>query len=262
MELAQFKLHADIEDYHWWFSGRRRIMRALVKRIFGGQPGGSVIDVGCGTGANLAALADEHAVLGVDLSEDAVTFARMRFPDIKFLYEGIPLDIGEEFPRPRLFLLMDVLEHVSDDVELLSRLTAMLTPEDTVLITVPADRSLWTEHDANNGHYRRYDVATFSATWSDLPLDLVMLTYFNTRLYPVAKIMRTISRLRGKAWGREGTDLVVPVAPVNWLLEKIFAGEANRLLGMFDSGCRGYRFGLSLLAILRASASSTPTSDH
>ena len=90
----------------------------------------------------------------------------------------------------------------------------------------------------------------------------MMLTYFNTRLYPVAKIMRTISRLRGKAWGREGTDLVVPVAPVNWLLEKIFAGEANRLLGMFDSGCRGYRFGVSLLAILRASASSTPTSDH
>ena len=140
MQLAQFRLHADIEDHHWWFRARRQIMRALALRIL--TPGnGTVIDVGCGTGANLAALAEDYSVLGIDASSDAIDFARQRFPRVDFLCDEIPVELGAEYAHPRLFLLMDVLEHVPNDAEFLHDVISMLVPGDAVLLTVPANMS-------------------------------------------------------------------------------------------------------------------------
>ena len=252
MQLEQFRLHADIEDCHWWFRARRQIVRRLVSRIL--APGsGAVIDVGCGTGANLAALAGDYKVLGIDASSDAIGFARERFPKIEFVCDEIPVKLGSEYARPRLFLLMDVLEHVSSDVEFLGGVTSMLAPGDAMLLTVPADMSLWSQHDVSFGHYRRYDVGSLSAVWSGLPVQAEMVSYFNARIYPLVRAIRWINRMRGKPWGEQGTDLSLPAPLINRLLERTFAGEAGTLLGLLDGHRRrGYRFGVSLMAVLRA----------
>ena len=252
MQLAQFRLHADIEDHHWWFRARRQIMRALALRIL--TPGnGTVIDVGCGTGANLAALAEDYSVLGIDASSDAIDFARQRFPRVDFLCDEIPVELGAEYAHPRLFLLMDVLEHVPNDAEFLHDVTSMLVPGDAVLLTVPANMSLWSQHDVSFGHYRRYDLHSLPAIWSHLPVKAEMLSYFNSRIFPIVKSIRLLTRLRSKPWGEAGTDLTLPAPPINRLLERTFAGEVRTLLGLLDGRRRrGYRFGVSLLAVLRA----------
>jgi SAM-dependent methyltransferase len=54
-------------------------------------------------------------------------------------------------------LLMDVLEHVDDDVGLLRGVQRVLRPSSEVLITVPAHATLWSAHDDFLGHRRRYD---------------------------------------------------------------------------------------------------------
>jgi SAM-dependent methyltransferase len=252
MQIEQYKLHADIEDHHWWFRGRRSIMRALALRIL--APGtGSVIDVGCGTGANLAALAEDYHVLGIDASSDAIAFARERFPKVDFVCDEIPVDFGEQYPSPRLFLLMDVLEHVPNDVDFFRNLISMLVPGDTLLLTVPAKMSLWSKHDVSFGHYRRYDISDLPKIWSGLPVKTEMLSYFNTRFYPIVKSIRVLNSVLGKSWGEAGTDLSMPLAPINRVLERTFAGEARTLLGLLD-GRRpgGYRYGVSVVAVLRA----------
>ena len=77
----QFQLHAEIEDRHWWFVGRRRIIERLVAEILPPSPQTTIINVGCGTGANIARLAEHYRAIGIDTSAEAIARRRGRvFP--------------------------------------------------------------------------------------------------------------------------------------------------------------------------------------
>ncbi|MDH5750375.1 MAG: class I SAM-dependent methyltransferase, partial [Rhodospirillales bacterium] len=43
---------------HWWFAGRRKIFSTLMRRSLKPNPSRSILDVGCGAGANLAMLSE------------------------------------------------------------------------------------------------------------------------------------------------------------------------------------------------------------
>ena len=148
MQTAQYQLHADFGEKnqrHWWFVGRRRIaLMRLAAKILPPSPQSLVIDVGCGTGANIAALADRYACVGMDSWAEAIQLAQARFPKVRFLTGLAPDDLGDLAGQARLILLMDVLEHVSDDFLFFSRLLAAAAPSCCYfLLTVPADESLW-----------------------------------------------------------------------------------------------------------------------
>ena len=251
MQPAQFHLHADIEDRHWWFVARRQIMRCLVEVVLPPSPGATVVDVGCGTGASLAALAGDYDCVGIDTSAEAIDRARARFPQLRFLVGRAPEDLGEIAGRARLFLLMDVLEHVPDDFAMLSELLSAMTPGGYLLLTVPADDSLWSEHDESFGHFRRYDLKRLARLWKGLAVTPLLLSYFNARLLPLVRMVRAVSRLRGRAAGRSGSDFWLPTPPANAALRAAFAGEARRLLATLDGRCHGYTAGASLVAVLR-----------
>lgn len=251
MRSELFRLHSELEERHWWFRGRRTIMRSLIHRSVPRGSGATVIDVGCGTGANIAALAKDYRCIGLDPSANAVALARERYPSVRFIHGRAPADIADDAAGASMFLLMDVLEHVSDDFLLLSSLLAASSPGAHMLITVPADVSLWSEHDISFGHYRRYDRSRLAALWHGLPVTARLISHFNARLYPLVKIARTISARLGRASGIANTDLRLPPRPVNAMLEHIFAGEFRRLLQTLDTESPGYRRGVSLVALLR-----------
>ena len=256
MQHGQFQLHADIEQRHWWFVGRRRILCRLVAEVLPASPETTIIDVGCGTGGNIAALADRYTCLGIDTSAEAVGLARQRFPDVRFIAGRAPDALGKLAGQARMFLLTDVLEHMADDYAMLSELMAAASPGSYFLLTVPADESLWTEHDESFGHFRRYDLARLEGVWAGLPITTLMVSYFNTRLLPIIRSVRAWNRRRGRASGRVGTDFWMPTNPVNRLLTTIFAGEANRLTAALKGQKPGYPAGASLVALLRREAGS------
>ncbi|MEX0866599.1 MAG: class I SAM-dependent methyltransferase [Pirellulales bacterium] len=260
MQSEQFQLHADIEQRHWWFRGRRTIMRRLVERIVpGGRPGGRplVIDVGCGTGANIAALATDYRCVGIDTSAEAIDRAGRRYPGVDFRVGLAPDDLEDCLGEARLVMLMDVLEHVPDDFALLSRLLAASRPGTQFLITVPADLDLWSEHDESFGHWRRYDMDRFMRLWRDLPVEPRLVSHYNARLYPVVRHIRRRNRRRGHSQGAAGTDFTIPARPINAMLERIFAGEARRLgRQLEDRKAVPYRQGVSLIAVLRRTTGS------
>jgi len=256
MRTEQFQLHAEIEARHWWFVARRRIVRGLVGRVLPPSPEATIVDVGCGTGANIAALADAYRCVGIDTSDEAIRLARRRFPAVQFLVGHAPGDLGPIASEARLVLLMDVLEHVEDDFAMLSELLGALGPGCHLLVTVPADPTLWSEHDESFGHYRRYEQERLARLWADLPVTPLLVSYFNTRMYPLVRAVRAFNRLRGRASGRAGTDFWMPPGPLNRLLAGTFAGEARvleRALARVLEGhrARGYRRGASLVALLR-----------
>jgi SAM-dependent methyltransferase len=254
MRKDLFTLHAELEERHWWFLARRRILASLAEAVVAPDQSRLVIDVGCGTGANLASLASRYACIGVDASPEAIALARERFPETRFVLGTAPNDLGEEVARADLVLMMDVLEHLDDDRGTLSRLIAALSPGANLLITVPADPTLWSEHDVSFGHRRRYTLEGLEALWQGLPVSVRLRSHFNARLYPAAKAMRSLAARRGRAAGRYGTDFSMPPPPLNAALTRIFAGEAGRLCAALDAtdGTRPlpYRRGLSATAIL------------
>ena len=131
------------------------------------SPAATIIDVGCGTGANLAGLAGEYDCIGIDASYEPIQLARQRFPHIRFIHGLAPRDLGSAIKRARLVLLSDVLEHVSDDFGLFRNCWPRRPRGLISCSTVPADPNLWSEHDRSFGHYRRYDVARLEQVWQD-----------------------------------------------------------------------------------------------
>lgn len=251
MQPDLFQLTAELELKHWWFTARRRILKALVRRILPPARNALVVDVGCGTGANLAALAELYTCIGIDPSETAIRLARERFPAVDFRVGSGLGDLPVSGQRADLFLLLDVLEHVADDFELFSEIAAEARPGARILLTVPADPSLWSVHDVSHDHYRRYQPERLRMVWQGLPVRVRMLSHFNARLYPLVRMVRLAGRWTGRQLGAQKTDLRLPPGPLNRLLEEIFAGEASRLVDLLEGRrASGYRRGVSLVAIL------------
>lgn len=259
MDTAQFQLHAAIEERHWWFTARRTILGRLVGQLLDNQQLRAadrtaekplLIDVGCGTGANLAAFSNSFRCLGVDTSGEAIQLAKQRYPQLEFLHGFAPDDLVDSIRAASVVTLNDVLEHVRDDFLLFSRIFAELSPGAMCVITVPADPKLWSGHDVSFGHYRRYVRERFEMLWQNLPVKAHLVSHFNSRLYPIIRTVRTLNNWRGATGGVAGTDFKLPPAPVNHLLNSCFHGESRVLLRALRGQGAGYQRGASMVAIL------------
>ena len=234
MDVEQFDLHAEIEQRHWWFLGRRAIMRRLVHRVASPSGQSTVVDIGCGTGGNIAALSNDYRCVGIDPSERGIESARSRFPGVEFICGHAPGDLGETCEMADVLLLMDVIEHVPDDFWLVSQLLSAMKPGAHLVIAVPADESLWSRHDESFGHYRRYDRARLERVWQGLAVTTRLVSHYNARLYPLIKLIRQVNQRRGASSGQAGTDFNIPPRLMNSALCQIFSGEAGKLVGAID----------------------------
>lgn len=252
MEPRLFDLHAALEDRHWWFVGRRRVVRALVEAVLPPDGQGTVVDIGAGTGGTAASFADTYEVLAVEPSPHAAAVARARHPRVRFIELGtIGAQMGGD-PARRVYLLMDVAEHVADDFRLISEIVCAMAPGSHLVVTVPADPALWSSHDVQFGHYRRYTPERLARTWQGLPVEVCLFADFNRRLAPAIRLFRLLARTILGTRSRH-SDLSVPVGPVNGLLTAVFAGEQAglvRALGHRPTTAPRGR-GVSLLAVLR-----------
>lgn len=254
MDAELFEQMARVEDRHWWFRGRRSILRRIV-RALGLQEGARVIDAGCGTGANAASLPGEFRVLGVDPTPLAVERARrFQAPNLTFACGTLREVTEGAREQADLVLLLDVIEHVPDDRALVLDAVDALRRGGHLLVTVPADMRLWSRHDEVFGHYRRYEPEGLRSVYDAVPVEVRLLSHFNARLYPIIRAIRMF-RPGGDAGGDtdplKGSDLAEYPGPVNAALERIFAGEAGRLVRVLEGRARPYPRGASLMALVR-----------
>jgi SAM-dependent methyltransferase len=232
---------ADLERSHWWFTVRRRIVSEAVGAL--GVSGSlSILEVGCGVGGMLGELRTrfpEARVCGVEPNDAAAAIARGY---------GCPVDRGtfEHLPAADasvdLLVALDVLEHCEDDSQALAEAHRVLVPGAPLVLTVPALPSLWSQHDDDNRHFRRYTKRTLRDAIADSGLVIERITYFNGLLLPVAYPARHLARVTG--W-RKALGVGRPPSPLNALLKAIFSVE-RVLLRHTDLPT-----GMSLLAIVR-----------
>jgi SAM-dependent methyltransferase len=241
MERHVYLRMTALEDRHWWFVARRRILTEALTRCVDLPASPDILEAGCGTGGNLSMLARFGRVTAIEPNAEARALAAKKGDfDIRDgrLPDGLPF-------APSSFDLvaaLDVVEHLADDVASLRALANVLRPDGRLLITVPAFAFLWSEHDVQHHHKRRYTKARLIRAVADAGLAPVAASYFNTWLFPLAAAVRMAKNLLGI---KGIDDDVMPPAALNRMLTAIFASE-RRLIGRVP-----LPFGLSILMICR-----------
>ncbi|MGH8677252.1 MAG: class I SAM-dependent methyltransferase [Burkholderiales bacterium] len=174
---AQRVLDDQIES--WWFQGKRTIFDALFQ---GKIPADSwVLDVGAGQGLFLNHLVAPGRLVAVDEWMFCLERNRAR-GGIPVNGDALHLPFRESFDY--LFAL-DVLEHLPDDRAAVGEWARVLKPGGRLVINVPALDCLWSEHDVQMGHYRRYDRAKLRGVFEDCGLRPQRITYTNSFLFPL-----------------------------------------------------------------------------
>lgn len=240
MEASLYQQMRNLEDRHWWFKGRRAIVASLLQSSDLPQDA-RILDLGCGTGGNLAMLSEFGQVVGAELDEHAAQLARERgiAPIVRGkLPDALPLDAGAF----HCVTLLDVLEHIEDDRATLEAVNTLLAPEGKLLITVPAFPFLWGPHDEAHHHLRRYRARSLRQLLEDTGYEISMLSYCNTWLFPVAAAVRLLRQVI--PGGGAGAELSLPPAPINSLLAAVFASERHLLRA-------GMPFGISLVVLAK-----------
>ncbi len=247
MHDALYAQMRTLEDRHWWFTGRRRIVAEMIRRL--DLPADArILDAGCGTGGNLPMLSTFGAPVGVEYDAGAADLARARgiCPVVRGALPGAMPFAPQSF---RLITLLDVLEHLEDDRASLQALGALLAPDGQLLLTVPAFPFLWGPHDEEHHHHRRYRARGLRAVIAATGLRPRWMSYYNSSLFPAVAAVRLMHKAlpsagRGAAADEVGGELALPPAPLNGLLQYLFAAERH-LLGRVP-----LPVGVSLIAVL------------
>ena len=232
-----------VEDRHWWYRGRRRIVLDAVRSLsLPSRP--HILDAGCGSGRNLVELASFGDVVGLEPSTRGAEVARARGVG-EVVVAGIDAMPFED-SRFDLITCLDVLEHIEDDLGALRELRRVARPGGILLITAPAYPRLWSSHDELNRHCRRYTRRVLLGRAVEAGWRPLRTTHFNALLLPVAAAWRLADRARPRQ-APPTSELVRTPASLNWLLEQPLRAEA----ALLRTG-RRLPAGLSLVGLFTA----------
>jgi SAM-dependent methyltransferase len=238
------------ERHHWYYAGKREVVRHWLARSVKLDPSRILLDCGAGTGLFAQEMAAQCCVLVLDDHEESLRRLRERFPADRVLRvsaEGIPL------PDKSVDALtaLDVLEHVESDGAAVSEFARVLRPGGLAVVTVPAGMALWSDWDVGLHHFRRYDRAQLCALFPPDRWELVHVNYTNVVVYPAVWLVRkwrALSSRRGTATGAAPSagarsEDRMPPRWLNALLRTIFVGMARWRVP--------FPFGVSLLLVAR-----------
>ncbi len=215
-----------IEDRHWWFRGRRAVLAADVLAAHAAAPPGPLVDLGCGTGGNLAwlrRLVPGRRAVGVDRDDETLRLAATRGLDAALVRaDAQRLPLAEA--GAAVVVALDLLEHCADDGALLREVFRALRPGGQLVVSVPAHPRLWSEHDVALHHLRRYAAGELEERVRAAGLEVVDRHGFNFLLLPVVAGARL---LRGAPRGGEParTDFFHVPGPVNAALAGVLSLE-------------------------------------
>lgn len=229
MQQHTYSIMYAVEGSHWWFAGRRQIIASLLAPICGQMKPDRprILDVGCGTGANLEMLKQFGEAAGVDVSPDALAFCRQRG------LENVRLGAAEHLPYEDgsfdLVTALDVVEHLDDDVAGLREMRRVLRPGGHAFLFVPAFMFLWGVQDDISHHRRRYTLAALQQAVRAAGFAVERATYANITFFAPVLLGRLLMRATGF---RPASENNITIAALNGVLGRILGAESSILRHM------------------------------
>jgi SAM-dependent methyltransferase len=224
MESQEYaRMHA-LETEYWWFAGRRAIVATLLREVppRGAKNGLQLLDIGCGTGANLPMLREAVGgaghVTAMDFSPLALEFARTH-PESSgvTLLQGDALHLPFESESFHVLTMLDVLEHLSDDRRALGEVRRVLKPGGALVFSVPAYQHLWSAHDEALHHFRRYEFRDLRRLLHENGFEVYRLSFAMSLMPPIAwlwrKVILPFQPKRPKNARRHSEGAVLPQLP-------------------------------------------------
>ncbi|HEX8142194.1 MAG TPA: class I SAM-dependent methyltransferase [Pyrinomonadaceae bacterium] len=242
MERHTYSIMYEVEGSHWWFAGRRRIISGFIEKICRdmGVERPRILDVGCGTGANLEMLARFGEAEGVDVSPEALSFCRERG------LQNVRLGAAERLPYEDesfdLVTALDVVEHLDDDTAGLREMRRVLKPGGRAMLFVPAFMFLWGVQDDVSHHRRRYRLDELRAAVRAAGFEVERATYANISFFGPILLGRLLMRATGL---RPASENNINVSALNGVLARVLGAESS-LLRHLD-----FPFGVSAICVAR-----------
>lgn len=236
--LNRYKL----EDSHWFFKGLRLILRNNLEKNVFNNDNLKILDIGCGSGANLKWLNEYGEAHGVDISEFAIECCRNRKLNNLQIASAEKLLYADNYFD--LALSVQVFCNIPEsDIKAWKEVYRVLKPGGYFISLLPAYNSLFGPHDAASGSFRRYNASYILKISKDCNLEVKKIAFYNTLLFPFIAFYRLMSKFLCKNTNRTKTDIKEVNPLVNSILSKIIQTE------VFISNFVNFPYGLSILSI-------------
>jgi SAM-dependent methyltransferase len=232
MDPAGFDALAKAEAGHFWFVVRNQLLVGLARRFF--PDARRFLEIGCGTGAVLGAMAKSREwerVVGSELHPSGLTHARQRLPSG---VEFVQMD-ARRIPASGLFDLtgaFDVIEHIADDEGVLRSLRDATRPGGGVIVAVPQHPWLWSRADDFAHHQRRYRRGELEAKLRRNGFEVLFSSSFTALLLPLMMASRLLNR------ANEVEDDPSREFKLNPLVNRVFTAILRAEIGMTLAGVR------------------------
>jgi len=212
-----------VEKSHWYYHGKREIVRFWIQKYQKIEVNIKLLDCGAGSGAFAAEMSKKVQVTAMDDHLESLEILRRRLPSDSIVEGGcgkIPFasDVFE------VVTALDVLEHIADDKQAASELVRVLKPQGVLVITVPAMMCLWSDWDVSLHHYRRYDKKSLINIFKDLLITVEHCAYINVAAMPLVWLLRK-ARSLGMSKGMRAEDRIPPFF-LNHLMRWIFVSHS------------------------------------
>lgn len=234
---------ATAESFHWYFIGRRSIIKTLLLETISKNTRIKILEIGCGTGGNLDLLNNFGEVKATECNDEARTIAINKTNSrYKIKYGLLPNMLPYEGEKFDLICLFDVLEHIEEDCNSLIEINKLLEDDGRIILTVPAYQFLFSEHDKYLHHKRRYSKKALLTLAKKTNLIPVKISHFNFFLFPLAFLMRFFDNFFDTNFSSQSSKSI-PI--YNKIFSMIFKYESFILKFI------NFPFGLSLYIILK-----------
>jgi len=238
MEMAEYRRMAETEETHWWYAATRALLRQLLEPIV--TPGGTFLDVGAGTGATGAWLADLGTLVAADFEHEALAMAARRHPtQLPIAADARALPIADASVDAVLCVTVLCHQSIDSPTEAVREFARVVRPGGVVCLWEPGVRRLRRAHDRVTHTGRRFSRLDLARCASDAGLDVLRSTGAHSYLVPPAFVKSLLER------GEVASDL---------------DGHAGGLGGILASAARSERallrrmdlpFGLSAITLAR-----------
>lgn len=213
MDRDEYEKLREFEGSHYYYRALHRLILDLVAEHTGGRDL-RILEAGCGTGLLATKLAAFGRVRALDYDSLAIAYSRERGLDpVQASVNAVPFD-DEAFD---LITCIDVLYHQQvDDRRAARELYRVLAPGGKLILRVPANDRIRTQHDRNVHTRQRYDRRNLAGLLAAAGFTIERLSYTNLLLLPPALLL-------------PGSSIQQPPAAVNDLLTGVLNLE-NRVM--------------------------------